>query len=341
MMALSERMLDNRRILLGKRLAEAAISGADKVAPQAWAIADSDPAPDAQFLTDELDALRRDHAKLQQAIFEAAQIQRRLCAPRELTWGEFEIAGEIFPVRHLSGDFFKVMKLGSALGVVLGDIAGKGMTAGIWQAHLMGLIQRSARNHADPGEAVAEVNRELCRDEGQPPLTALFFARIDSRTNDLVYCNAGLPAPLLLRDNKTMERLDHGGPMLGAVETGVFETGRVTLHPGDMLVAHSDGVTECRNAEDQEFEMERLSTAAKAVSGVNANKALFSLLGTVLDFAHSCSPNDDLTLLVVRRRDAIKTESSRSRNKDFSAPHRRLASGTRPNHSDRGGHSSK
>jgi len=54
--------------------------------------------------------VRREHARLQQAIYEAAQIQRRLCAPRELVWGEFEIAGEIFPVRHLSGDFFKVMK---------------------------------------------------------------------------------------------------------------------------------------------------------------------------------------------------------------------------------------
>jgi serine phosphatase RsbU (regulator of sigma subunit) len=341
MMALTERTLNLRRAEICNHLTQAVANAGDKVTSQIFAAADSDPTPDTQLLTDELDALRRDHAKLQQAIFEAAQVQRRLCAPRELTWGEFEIAGEIFPVRHLSGDFFKVMKLGSVLGVVLGDIAGKGMTAGIWQAHLMGLIQRSARNHADPSEAVAEVNRELCRDEGQPPLTALFFARIDSRTNDLVYCNAGLPAPLLLRDNKTMERLDHGGPMLGAVESGVFETGRVTLHPGDMLVAHSDGVTECRNAEDQEFEMERLSNAAKAVSGVNANKALFSLLGTVLDFAHSCSPNDDLTLLVVRRRDAVRTESSRSRNKDSSAPHRRLASGTRPNHSDRGGHSSK
>jgi serine phosphatase RsbU (regulator of sigma subunit) len=336
MMALTERMLNLRRAEICNHLTQAVANAGET--SQIFVAADSDPTPDTQFLTDELDALRRDHAKLQQAIFEAAQIQRRLCAPRELTWGEFEIAGEIFPVRHLSGDFFKVMKLGSVLGAVLGDIAGKGMTAGIWQAHLMGLIQRSARNHANPAAAVAEVNRELCRDEGQPPLTALFFARIDSRTNDLVYCNAGLPAPLLLRDNKTMERLDHGGPMLGALEPGTFEIGRVTLNLGDMLVAYSDGVTECRNAQDQEFEMERLITAAKAVSGVNANKALFSLLGTVLDFAHSCSPNDDLTLLVVRRRDAIKAEPSRSR-KTFSAPHRRQASGTRPNHSDRGGHS--
>jgi serine phosphatase RsbU (regulator of sigma subunit) len=63
----------------------------------------------------QLDAVRREHAILQQAIYEAAQIQRKLCSPRELVWGDFEIAGEIFPVRHLSGDFFKVMQLDDML----------------------------------------------------------------------------------------------------------------------------------------------------------------------------------------------------------------------------------
>jgi serine phosphatase RsbU (regulator of sigma subunit) len=341
MTALTERMMDLRLNVLRNHLAQAATGADDSASVQTLAATGSDQAERAQFLTDELDALRRDQAKLQQAIFEAAQVQRRLCAPRELTWREFEIAGEIFPVRHLSGDFFKVMELGSALGVVLGDIAGKGLTAGIWQAHLMGLIQRSARTHSNPAEAVAEVNRELCNDDGAPPLTALFFARIDPRTNKLAYCNAGLPSPLLLRDNKTLERLEEGGPMLGAVQNAAFQTGSVTLNPGDTLVAYSDGVTECRNMHDDEFEMERLMAAARAVCGVSASKALFSLFGTVLDFADSCSPGDDLTLLVVRRRDAIKGEQPGSRTKDFSAPHRRLASASRPKSSGQGGHSSK
>jgi hypothetical protein len=90
-----------------------------------------------------------------------------------------------------------------------------------------------------------------------------------------------------------------------------------------MLVAYSDGVTECRNAQDDEFEMERLTAAAKAVVGRSASKTLFSLLGTVLDFAGSCSPGDDMTLLVVRRRPLIKNESGLSRAKDLSAPSRR------------------
>jgi serine phosphatase RsbU (regulator of sigma subunit) len=341
MMALTERTSDLKQKALSNRLAQASLSADIKLSAPPPAATGGNPADDAQFLADELDALRRDQAKLQQAIFEAAQVQRRLCAPRELTWREFEVAGEIFPVRHLSGDFFKVMELDSALGVVLGDIAGKGLTAGIWQAHLMGLIQRSARRHSNPSDAVAEVNHELCHNEGAPPLTALFFARIDPRTNDLVYCNAGLPAPLHLRNDKTLERLEHGGPMLGAVKNAAFQTGRVSLNPGDMLVAYSDGVTECRNTHDDEFEMERLITAAKAVFGVNANRALFSLLGTVLDFADSCSPNDDLTVLVVRRRDALKNEPSRSREKVFSAPHRRPTSVSRPKNPVRGGHGSK
>src|SRR6202048_3952196 len=147
----------------------------------------------------ELEAVRREYAKLQQAIYEAAQVQRKLCSPRELVWGEYEIAGEIFAVRHLTGDFFKVMQLDGALGLACGDIAGKGLSAGVWQAHLMDLLQRCSRAHLHPADAVAAVNRELCMDQSEPPITALFFARLDPERNELVYCNAGLPPPLLVR----------------------------------------------------------------------------------------------------------------------------------------------
>src|SRR6266478_1777425 len=295
----------------------------------------------AQSLRDELDSVRREHARLQQAIYEAAQIQRRLCAPRELVWGEFEIAGEIFPVRHLSGDFFKVMQLDSALGLAVGDIAGKGLSAGIWQAHLMGLIQRCARRHSDPAAAVAEVNAELCQDQGERPLTALFFARLDPQSNDLVYCNAGLPAPLLFRHNKTVERLEKGGPMLGALQEAEFNSGRVRLNPGDMLIAYSDGVTECRNSQEQEFETGRLSAAVGAVSGASANQALFSTLAAVLDFADACSPEDDLTLLVIRRREGTMIDPSASRSKDFLPPRRGPTSVMRPKKAERRGNRSK
>lgn len=284
--------------------------------PRSSALAEAATLP-SDLATDELNSLRVEHAKLQQAIFEAAQVQRRLCMPREVSWREFEIAGEIFPVRYLSGDFFKVMQFRSGPALALGDIAGKGLSAGIWQTHVMGLLHRAARRNVDPGRVLAEVNRNLCRDEGRPPLTALFFGRINAQTNEFTYCNAGLPVPLLLRDDGTLERLNEGGPMLGAVPHGLYQTGRVILNPGDMLVAHSDGVTECRNSHDREFDMQRLTDAARAVAGTAASKALFSLLGTVLDFADSCSPGDDITLLVLRRQ-AVSKKQNRT-NKRFRA----------------------
>jgi serine phosphatase RsbU (regulator of sigma subunit) len=284
----------------------------------------------------ELDVVRREQAKLQQAVYEAAQIQRKLCAPRELVWGEFEIAGEIFPVRHLSGDFFKVMELDSALGVTVGDIAGKGLSAGIWQAHLMGLIRRCARTHSDPADAVAQVNAELCQDQDEPPIAALFFARLDPQENELVYCNAGLPAPLLLRNNKAVQRLEKGGPMLGALPGAAYGKGSVRLDPGDTLIAYSDGVTECRNSQDQEFEMGRLSAVVNALGGACANQVLFSTLGAVLDFANACPPEDDLTLLVIRRHESTVTARSPSRSKAFSMPHREL-SAVRPKKAERRG----
>jgi sigma-B regulation protein RsbU (phosphoserine phosphatase) len=278
----------------------------------------------------ELEAVRHEYAKLQQALYEAAQVQRQLCSPRELVWGEYEVAGEIFPVRHLSGDFFKVIQLGDVLGLALGDIAGKGLSAGIWQAHVMDLLQRCSRTYFHPTEVVGAVNRELCLNQSEPPITALFFARLDPERNELVYCNAGLPAALLLRRNKLVERLDEGGPMLGALQQATYKSGSVYLDPGDMLLAYSDGLTECRNPQDEEFEIGRLSAAAESVSGATANQVLFSTLATVLDFADSCPPGDDLSLLVIRRCAVELTERTSERNKSVSVPRSRSRSTARP-----------
>jgi sigma-B regulation protein RsbU (phosphoserine phosphatase) len=339
MMTSTEGTLDIRQNALGNRPGRETKRGGN--AGQALPAPARSLTAGIQSVKQELDAVRREQAKLQQAIYEAAQIQRKLCAPREFVWGEFEIAGEIFPVRHLSGDFFKVMELDSALGLTVGDIAGKGLSAGIWQAHLMGLIRRCARTHSDPAAAVAQVNEELCQDQDEPPIAALFFARLDPQENEVVYCNAGLPAPLVLRHDKTVERLEKGGPMLGALEKAGYDSGRVRMNPGDMLIAYSDGVTECRNSEDEEFETGRLSAAVNAVGGASANQVLFSTLGAVLDFADACSPEDDLTLLVIRRREVAVTERSPSRSKDFLAPHRAPTLVVRPKKAERRGNRSK
>jgi len=83
-------------------------------------------------------ALQKDYAELHTSIFEAAQVHRRLCAPRLVRCGDFEIASEIFAVRHLAGDFFTVRNCNRGVVMALGDICGKGLAAGMWTTHLVG-----------------------------------------------------------------------------------------------------------------------------------------------------------------------------------------------------------
>lgn len=252
-------------------------------------------------LEDELTAVRREQSAVQRSFFEAAQIQRRLCAPRQYHSREFEVAGEIFPVRHLSGDFFKVIELGSALGIVIGDIAGKGLSAGIWMPHLISLIHSCARAHSNPADALAAANRKLCTGCGEPPLAAVFFARLDRATGEIAYCNAGLPSPLILQRDNGVAYLETGGPMLGATAAATFSTGTATMENGETLIACSDGATECENSREQEFASAGLTKAARAFAGGSASQMLFATLGAVLDFADGRALRDDLTLLVAQR----------------------------------------
>jgi sigma-B regulation protein RsbU (phosphoserine phosphatase) len=253
---------------------------------------------------EELAGLRRERKEMQEAIAEAAQLQRKLCAPREFRRGCFEIAGELFPVRYLSGDFFKIFEHGSRVCIALGDVAGKGISAGLLLPHLLGLIRMCTRGQADPGAAMVAINRELCEAAPEPPMAALFLALLDPQTGDITYCNAGQPPALLLRRDRTTESLQEGGPLLGAVPDAAFESGRARMDSGDALMAYSDGVAECRNARGEEFSTRRLFTAADVSGAASASRALFSMLAEVLDFANGRPLADDLSMLVVHRRSA-------------------------------------
>ncbi|HEY0724515.1 MAG TPA: SpoIIE family protein phosphatase, partial [Pyrinomonadaceae bacterium] len=164
-----------------------------------------------------LEKLQQDYAELNTAIFEAAQVHRRLCAPSLVRHGAFDVASEIFAVRHLPGDFFSVEYTNEGLILALGDIGGKGLAAGMWVTHLVGLIRTHTAQSSDPKAIVAGVNRDIARFAGIEPLSSLFVARLNATTEKMDYCSAGHPPALLLRTNGQLELLSDGGPVLGAV----------------------------------------------------------------------------------------------------------------------------
>src|SRR5437870_6453068 len=158
-----------------------------------------------QDLELKLAALQKDYVDLHTAIFEAAQVHRRLCAPRLLRYQDFEIASEIFAVRHLPGDFFTVEETKDGVVLALGDICGKGLAAGMWTTHVVGMVRAYTARTSAPERIVAGVNRDICRMPTLRPLASLFLAKLDAGTGVLDYCSAGHPPAFLLRANGEFE----------------------------------------------------------------------------------------------------------------------------------------
>jgi sigma-B regulation protein RsbU (phosphoserine phosphatase) len=246
------------------------------------------------------ETLQRDYAELNTAIFEAAQVHRRLCAPSLVRHGAFDVASEIFAVRHLPGDFFSVEQTSEGLILALGDIGGKGLAAGMWVTHLIGLLRTHTAASSDPEAIVGGVNRDTARLSDIEPLSTLFVARLNAVTGLLDYCSAGHPPALLLRADGQLELLSDGGPVLGVVSSAAYTGGTVHLAPGDLMLACSDGILESFDEADQEFGSNRLEAELRRAQGGSAESVLFSVLGAVQDFAAPRPLTDDMTLVVVR-----------------------------------------
>ena len=245
--------------------------------------------------------LQKDYAELHTSIFEAAQVHRRLCAPRHLRFGDFDFASEIFAVRQLPGDFFSVEDTGNGIVFALGDVSGKGLAAGMWTPHLVGLVRAHTTPHTNPAAIVASVNRAISRTPGLVPFASLFLAKLDPVTGVLSYCSAGHPPTFLLRANGKLERLIDGGLLLGALPDARYTTGSCLLRSGDTLMIYSDGITESLNATGEEFGYARLERQLRASDRGSAESILFSVLGSVQDFAATRPLVDDMSLAVVRR----------------------------------------
>lgn len=260
--------------------------------------------PRRQDLELKLAELRRDYAELHTSIFEAAQVHRRLCAPRHVRFGEFEIASEIFAVRQLPGDFFSVEDTDSGVVFALGDVAGKGLAAGMWTPHLVGLVRAHTTPNSTPESIVAGVNRDISRTPAIAPFASLFLAKLDPATGVLKYCSAGHPPAFLLRADGEMERLTDGGLLLGALLEAEYVSASCTLGAGDTLMIYSDGITESRGKAGEEFGYARLERQLRSSQRGSADSILFSVLGAVQDFAATRPLVDDMSLAIIRRDDA-------------------------------------
>ena len=235
----------------------------------------------------------------------ARQVQARLFPQTLPALRTLEYAGTCIQARQVGGDYYDFLDLGrNRFGLVIGDIAGKGIAAALLMANLQAnLRSQCALAFDQPQRFLTSVNELFYTNTAESAYATLFFAEYDDTSRNLRYANCGHLSALLLRDDTTLERLDSTCTVLGLFRPWDCCVSECELFAGDTLVLYTDGVTESFNQEGEEFGEERLIEALRPRRQLSPQ----ALLGAVLEELRNFSPHeqhDDVTLIVAKCRQA-------------------------------------
>ena len=247
---------------------------------------------------DEGRAARRQDRKQHREQEEARLIQRALL-PAVLPQTEaVRLAASWQPADGVGGDCFDIISSGSVTGVVIADVAGKGLPAALLMSNLQAAVRAFAQGGAEPAAICGNVNRLLCRHMVSGRFVTFCFAWIDRERGVLVYANAGHNPPLLLRSGDFARRLDEGGVVMGVFPDAAYKQTEMRIVPGDRLLFYTDGITEAPDGRGEEFGEARLTSAATEALDRSAEEIKDHVLARLAAFTGGAFA-DDATLIVV------------------------------------------
>ncbi len=217
-----------------------------------------------------------------------------------------EIAFATRPANTVAGDYYDVFvrpgcgQEDKTFLIAIADVAGKSVPA----AMLMATFQASLKTlSGTPGpltDLVSQINRYACTNsQNGRRFTTAFIAEYDPASRKLIYVNAGHNNPILQRRSGSLEQLDKGGMPLGIMETS-YESGEVTLEPGDWLAAFTDGVIEAENSAQQQYSEDRLLVMLRWGAGLAPGLLLNAILNDVDRFVANAPQHDDITCMLLR-----------------------------------------
>ncbi len=231
----------------------------------------------------------------------ARQVQLSLLPKSQPTIEGWEVWSATQPANDVGGDLIDYLDgAGGRTGIALGDVAGKGMGAALLCAKLQATLRALAPAAVNLEALGASLNGVLERSGLDNRYATLFYAEIAAGSSDVRYLNAGHnPALLVTRD--TIEPLAASSLPLGMLPGISYAQGVATLHPGDLLVLYSDGITEATNADGEEYGLSRLTSAVRDAASFPAEAAARHIVESAGRFVDGEKPHDDQSILVLRR----------------------------------------
>jgi sigma-B regulation protein RsbU (phosphoserine phosphatase) len=253
--------------------------------------------------------------RMKQELAVAQRIQASLlpeCCPDVSGW---DLAAIWRSARQVSGDFYDFIPLPSSgnnqrldegrMGLVIADVADKGVPAALFMALSRTLVRTMAIDGRAPSVAIARANDLILADARSGLFVTLFYAIIQPESGEITYVNAGHMPTLVVRAvDGAVEELRAPGIALGILPSAQFQDWKewnALLEPGDTLILYTDGVTDASDSEEQRFGMERLRQAVSAHRHLSAAKLVETIHEAVETFVGSAAQFDDFTLLVAKR----------------------------------------
>lgn len=215
---------------------------------------------------------------------------------------DLDIAATMEPASAVGGDLYDAFFIDDQqLFFCIGDVSGHGIPAALFMARVIGLMRVTAMGVQDPGRLLQQMNTQLCAGNDTHMFVTLFCAILEMETGRLCYANGGHCAPLILRNGEPPLLPLPRGALVGAIPGAVYVTREIVLEHGDTLLCYTDGVTEAESPDRQAFGNERLFEALASRTSETTDGLIDAIRRAVSDFSHRSPPDDDCTLLAVRR----------------------------------------
>jgi sigma-B regulation protein RsbU (phosphoserine phosphatase) len=245
------------------------------------------------------EAAERD--KLEQELNFAREIQASLIPNGRPDIPGCSVASFWTAARQVSGDFYDFIQLsGGKWGIVIADVADKGVPAALFMALSRTVIRTVALNRSDPAEVLMRANEILDNDTQSDLFVTVFYAVWNPKTQVLTYANGGHNPPILLGQNGRSHLLSGEGMALGVIPQIYVAKNAVKIGQGDTIIFYTDGVTEAMNEDFDEFGLERLHLTARTHKRKNAPSIVKAITNAVNDHAGETPQFDDITLVVMK-----------------------------------------
>jgi len=238
---------------------------------------------------------------LEHELINASTVQQRLLVHQFPSIENLKITALNIPSKIVSGDLYDVIKFNEyTAGIAIGDVSGKGAPAALMMTLILAGLRSQKKTFLTVCDIVYRLNNLLFESITPGKYATFFYSILLMDRNKLIYTNAGHNPPILVKDNGEIQKLIEGGIVLGFKKDYEYHQEEVEFHPGDTLIAYTDGVTEALNDLKEEFGEERLMELIKN----NWQKPVFELkeciINAVSEFTNNSNPSDDITLIICK-----------------------------------------